>query len=82
MISKRARQFFQAAVSRLDVELKSNGFDSDKLSTVCLLLEDVLHITRRNLNGYIALHEPGRKPVQMAEILKYVAVMLFGNSQV
>lgn len=56
------------------MELKANRFESNNLSFFFFVLEDVIQLIRKNLNGYIALKEPGRKPVQLADMLQFFSL--------
>lgn len=44
-----------------------------------LIMEEALQLCRKWLNGHIALHDPGRRPVGMPDMYRYVAVMLLSH---
>lgn len=79
MVLERADQFCKYTVEQLIIELKANGFESDRMSILCLLFEKVLQVTRRNTNGYIAIHEPGTTQIKISDVLKFVSFMLFSS---
>lgn len=79
IISSRARSYCSAILNRLTVELKANSLENDELGITMLFLEDVLQLLCKNLNQHIALNEPGRKKLQLADMVRWVAVLLMSS---
>lgn len=43
------------------------------------MLQDVLHLTRKHINGYIYLNDPGRKKMEMPDMIRWVGVLLISS---
>lgn len=61
------------------INLKANGYDKDKVSIVILLLEDLLQLTMKYLNGHISLNESTKNPIEIFGMIQYVSIMLFAD---
>lgn len=65
VIDDHTHQFCASALSNLSISLKANGYDENEASIVILLLEDLLKLTKKFLNGHIPLNESGQKPIEI-----------------
>lgn len=61
------------------MELKENRLENDELGITLLFIEDLLQLLCQNLNQNIALNEPGRKTFQLADMVRWTAVLLISS---
>lgn len=79
VISTRARSYCSAIIKRLSVELKANILPDNEVGLTMLLVGDLLTLLCKYLNQYIALNEPGRKIMEMSDMIRWVAVLLMSS---
>lgn len=59
IISCHALRFCSSAMTRLKTELQAASIKKNDAGIVVLLLTDLLEMLLKNVNGYIALNDPG-----------------------
>lgn len=79
MVYERARSFCVAAIKLLDTELRIHSLDKSHIAIVFLVLQHVLELAMKNLNGHIALNDPGRHPLKIPDMLRCVSVLFLSS---